>query len=124
MFANNIIANNTAPIELKVMIGSPILTEDIAIESVEPTIATYNFRKGNKAKAVIPKTKYETLTFRHFFPRLLRIFQYFDFALRKDSFKIQITTHLKEGLATFFEGIFKRTMSIKGGFSAYFNQIV
>ena len=52
MFANNIIANNSAPIELKVMIGSPIPTEDIEIESVEPTIATYNFRKGNKAKAV------------------------------------------------------------------------
>ena len=103
MFANNIIANNSAPIELKVMIGSPIPTEDIAIESVEPTIATYNFRKGNKAKAVIPKTKFETLTFRHFFPRLLRIFQYFDFALRKESFKIQITTHLKEGLATFLK---------------------
>ena len=64
MFANNIIANNSAPIELKLMIGSPIPTEDIAIESVEPTIATYNFRKGNKAKTDIPKTKFETLTFR------------------------------------------------------------
>ena len=85
MFVNNIIANNSAPIVLQVMIGSPIPMEDIAIESVEPTIATYNFRKGNKAKAVIPKTKFETLTFRHFFPRLLRIFQHFDFALRKES---------------------------------------
>jgi hypothetical protein len=54
-------------------------------------------------KNIIPETKYETLTFKYFFPKLLSTFKRFDFSLRKDSFKTQVNLDMKESLKTFLE---------------------
>jgi hypothetical protein len=61
-------------------------------------------RRGRTlVKSIIPETKYETLNFKHFFPKLLRAFKSLDFSLRKDSFRTQINLELKENLKTFLE---------------------
>ena len=49
------------------------------------------------------KTKYETLTFKYFFPKLLNSFKHFDFFARKDSFKTQINLKMDENLETFLD---------------------
>ena len=58
----------------------------------------YELRKGIKIKSSIPETKFESLTFKHFFPRLLCTFKNLDFTLRKDAFKVQINLTRKEGI--------------------------
>jgi thiamine kinase-like enzyme len=57
----------------------------------------YNLRRGRiLVKEIIPETKYETLTFKHFFPKLLNTFKHFDFFVKKDSFKTQINLNLNQ----------------------------
>ena len=63
----------------------------------------YNLRRGRLlVKKTIPETKYETLTFKYFFPNLLNSFKHFDFFARKDSFKTQINLKMDENLKTVF----------------------
>ena len=54
-------------------------------------------------KNKIPETKYDTLTFKHFFPKLLRLCKHLDFAVSKDSFSLQINRNLNENLKIFME---------------------
>ena len=62
-----------------------------------------NSRGRTLVKNIIPETKYETLTFKYFFPTLLSTFKSLDFSLRRDSFRAQINLELKENLKTFLE---------------------
>jgi hypothetical protein len=43
----------------------------------------------------------ETPKFKHFFPRLLRTFNYFDYSLRGESFETQINFNISDSLKTF-----------------------
>jgi hypothetical protein len=48
-----------------------------------PSQGAYELRRGRTlVKNIIPETKYETLAFKHFFPKLLNTFKNFDFLLR------------------------------------------
>ena len=47
-------------------------------------------------KNKIPETKYDILTFNHFFPKLLKSYKHLDFAVIKDSFSLQINLNLNE----------------------------
>ena len=52
-------------------------------------------------KNKIPETKYDTLTFKHFFPKLLKSCKHLDFAASKDSFSTQINLNLNDNLNIF-----------------------
>ena len=100
MFAHNIKTSNTAPIELKNLINLSVVEESthesLVVSSVNNNF--YELRKGIKIKSSIPETKFDSLTFKHFFPRLLCTFKNLDFTLRKDAFKVQINLTRKEGI--------------------------
>jgi hypothetical protein len=49
-----------------------------------PVLSNYELRGRRVEKSVIPETKYETLTFKHFFPKLIKTYRIFDFSLRRD----------------------------------------
>ena len=68
-------------------------------------------RRRVLVKNVLPETKLESLTFKHFFPKLLRTFKHFDFNLNKDFFKLQINLNLDENLKKFFDET--RSLSLK-----------
>ena len=61
----------------------------------------YSLRGRTKTKSIIPETKFETFTFKNFFPRLPKTFKHFDFTLRKDSFKTQVNLFLRENVRIF-----------------------
>ena len=64
----------------------------------------YNLRRRRiLVKKTLPKTKYETVTFKYFFPKLLNYFKHFDFIARKDSFKTQINPKMDENLKIFLD---------------------
>ena len=69
--------------------------------------AFYGFRKGEKIKNIVPDTKFELLTFKNFFQRLLGIFRNFKYTLNKDAFKSQINLELGNNLKTFLENFHK-----------------
>ena len=52
-------------------------------------------------KNIIPETK--TLTFKHFFPKLLSFYKHLDFSVRKDYFRLQINLNLNENLKIFMD---------------------
>ena len=52
-------------------------------------------------KNKISETKYDTLTFKHFFPKLLKSCKHLDFAVSKDSFSTQINLNLNDNLKIF-----------------------
>ena len=58
-------------------------------------------------KNKIPETKYNTLTFKHFFPKLLKSCKHLDFAASKESFSTQINLNLNEYLKIFMEKFLK-----------------
>jgi hypothetical protein len=146
VFAHGIKTNGRAPIELKSYLYSVVPAEDqdfITTETsqVDPTtlletvshidpalnIITqavppqdfYSLRKGRTIlKNKIPDSKYERLSFKYFFPRLLNTFKNFDFNLRSDSFRIQVNLNLKQGLKLFLEKFPK--FNIK--YSAFFRK--
>jgi hypothetical protein len=87
-------------VELQALIDFPASADEPA--EIIPSQGVYEFRRGRTlVKSIIPETKYETLTSKHFFLKLLRIFKSLDFSLRKDSFRTQINLELKENLKTF-----------------------
>ena len=78
--------------------------EDDLGKQVEQTVNVYNLRRGRTlVKNIIPETKYETLTFKKFFPKLLSVYKHLDFSTRKDSFRLQINLNLNENLKAFLE---------------------
>ena len=128
MFAHRIKTNGRAPVELKSYLYSVVPVDDITTESIqvepttqldpisqidstliistqiEPTNEVYNLRRGRTVvKNKIPESKYERLTFKYFFPFLLKTFKNFDFNLRNDAFRIQVNINLKEVLKVFLE---------------------
>ena len=104
LFAHGIKTNVKSPVELKSSINLQISTNDSAKSDVKHTQEIYELRRGrNIVKNVIPETKYETLTFKHFFPKLLKMFSNFDFSLRKDSFRLQVNTNLNEVIKIFLD---------------------
>ena len=52
----------------------------------------YNLRN----RRLLIKTNNKTLTFKHFFPKLLRAFRLFDFSLRKGFFIFQVNLKLND----------------------------
>jgi hypothetical protein len=116
LFAHGIKSNKKSPTELQAIINLPDQTENVTELNKSPTQGVYELRRGRTlVKNIIPQTKYETLTFKYFFPKkvfkylsffkspLLSTFKSFDFSLRKDSFKTQVNLDLKESLKTFLE---------------------
>jgi hypothetical protein len=75
--------------------------DESARTATQPT-ASYNLRNGAKVKNSLTKTKFETLTFGYFFPRLLA-FQYIDFSLRKDSFQTHLNANIYTNLKIFLD---------------------
>ena len=103
MFAHSIKTNGRAPVDLKSQINLPAPEDDLE-KQVEQTVNVYNLRRGRTlVKNIIPETKYETLTFKHFFPRLLSFYKHLDFSVRKDSFRLQINLNLNENLKIFLD---------------------
>jgi hypothetical protein len=71
LFAHGIKSNKKSPVELLALIDLPAPAEESA--EIIPFQVVYELRRGrNLVKNIIPETKYETLTFKHFFPKLLR----------------------------------------------------
>ena len=103
MFAHSIKTNGRSPVELKSYINQPALEDEPEILAGQ-TQDVFNLRRGRTlVKNVIPETKYETLTFKHFFPKLLNTFKHFDFFVRKDSFKTQVNLYLNGNLKKFLD---------------------
>jgi hypothetical protein len=75
-----------------------LMTQNLTI----PT-ASYDLRMGIKVKRSLTKTRYETLTFGYFFPRLLMAFRHLDFSVRKDSFQTLLNANIKTDLKIFLE---------------------
>jgi hypothetical protein len=97
LFAHGIKSNKKSPTELQAFINLPILIENVTELNKSPTQGVYELRSGRTlVKNIIPETKYETLTFKYFFPKLLSTFKSFDFSLRKDSFKTQLNLDLRK----------------------------
>ena len=90
--------NGRCPAELKSQIISQVPEGDFKIEYMQ-TQDVYNLRRGRiLVKKTIPETKYETLTFNYFFPKLLNSFKHFDYFARNESFKTQINLKMDENL--------------------------
>jgi hypothetical protein len=52
-------------------------------------------RSGPKTKAAIPTTKYDHLTFKFFFQKLLGTFKNFNFNIKKNAFKSRVDLEIK-----------------------------
>ena len=92
-FAHGIKANGRAPFELKSYLYNTVVpadepdelaTEQYGIKDnpiqTKPTLDVYTLRKGRIIeKNIIPDSKFGKLTFKNFFPRLLKTFNKFDF---------------------------------------------
>ena len=103
MFAHSIKTNARAPVDLKSQINLPAPEDDLG-KQLEQTVNVYDLRRGRTlVKNIIPETKYETLTFKHFFPKLLSFYKHLDFSVRKDSFRLQINLNLNENLKIFLD---------------------
>jgi hypothetical protein len=76
---------------------------DESAEAATQLTASYDLRNGAKVKNSLTKTKFETLTFGYFFPRLLLAFQHIDFSLRKDSFQTHLNANINTNLKIFFD---------------------
>ena len=123
LFAHGIKTNSRSPLELKSYLEMEVSDEEQPTEQPEtippgivpsdventqtnvrkvlPIQEAYSLRGRTIIKSIIPETKFETLTFKHFFPRLLKTFKHFDFTLRKDSFKTQVNLFLRENIKIF-----------------------
>ena len=82
LFAHGIMTNGRSPAELKSQIISTVPEDELKNEYNEymQTQDVYNLRRGGLlVKKTIPETKYESLTFKYFFPKLLNSFKHLDF---------------------------------------------
>ena len=64
-----------------------VVEESTPESKVVLSVNFYELRKGIKIKSTIPDTKFDSFTFKNFFPILLRTFKNFDFTLHKNAFK-------------------------------------
>ena len=101
IFAHGIKTNARSPIELRSLINSPVTPDIQTKEKIPPFLGFYELRGRKVQKIVLPEIKYETLTFKHFFVKLIKTFKVFDFSLRKDPFRLQVNLNLNENLKTF-----------------------
>ena len=109
-FAHGIINNQNSPTELKEILSNENLdkqdvsskepTESLLV-NIEPIQEFYNLRNRVKPKTKIPDTKFELLTFKYFFSKLLKIFNKFNYSVRTETFKLQITLDFKNNLKNF-----------------------
>ena len=100
LFANGIKSNKKSPAELQAIIDLPVLTENVTELNKSPPQGVYELRRGRTlVKNIIPETKYETLTFKYFFPELLSTFKSLDFSLGRNSFRTQVNLDLKESFS-------------------------
>jgi hypothetical protein len=66
LFTHGIKSNKKSPVELQALIDLPAPAEKPA--EIIPTQGVYELkREGTLVKSIIPETKYDTLTFKHFF---------------------------------------------------------
>jgi len=100
-FLFNMFKNIKSPLELQSSLNLPLTPDDQTVEGFLPVLGTYELRGRSVKKSVIPETKFETLTFKHFFPKLLKTFKIFDFSLRRESFRLQVNLNLNENLKIF-----------------------
>ena len=109
-FAHSIINNQYSPIELKEILSDKILDKqsssfkepsESSLVNIEPIQEFYNLRNRVKPKIKIPDTKFELLTFNYFFSKLLKTFNKFNYSVRTETFKLQITLDFKNNLKTF-----------------------
>ena len=105
-FAHSIKNNQNSPIELKdSLLNKNLANQDASssepIVNIEPEQEFYNFRKKVKPKIKIPDTKFELLTFKYFFTKLLNTFDKFNFSVRTEAFKLQIILDFKNNLKHF-----------------------
>ena len=75
------------------------MAESSTQDTSKPIPAVFKFRKGDKAKNLIAESKFETLTFRHFFSRLINTFNHLDLTLRRDSLRLQVNLNMIENLS-------------------------
>ena len=101
IFAHGIKTNARSPLELRSLVNSPVSPDLETEENIDHVLGSYVLRGRRVEKSVIPETKYETLTFKHFFPKLIKTFRNFDFSLRRDPFRLQVNLNLNENLKTF-----------------------
>ena len=72
LFAHGIKSNKKSPAELQALINLPVPEESVNELDKLPTQGVYELRGGRTlVKNIIPETKYEILTFKHFFPKFL-----------------------------------------------------
>ena len=101
MFSHSIKTSSRAPVELRSHIDLPAPDDDL-VNQTDQTQEVYSLRRGRTMiKNKIPETKYDTLTFKHFFPKLLKSCKHLDFAVSKDSFSTQINLNLNDNLNIF-----------------------
>ena len=80
-FFKSILTNSRAPVELRSHIDLPAADDDL-VNQTDQTQEVYSLRRGRTIiKNKIPETKYDTLTFKHFFPKLLKSCKHLDFAV-------------------------------------------
>ena len=88
LFAHSLLNYEKSPHELKEIIKLPDNSSD------DPNFEPFNLRKGAKTRNIIPDTKFDHLTFRYFFPKLISKILIklpnFDFAAKPEPFKVQI----------------------------------
>ena len=101
IFAHGIKTNARSPLELRSHLNSPVTPDIQTEENILPILGSYELRGRRVEKSVVPETKYETLTFKHFFPKLIKTFKVFDFSLKRDPFRLQVNLNLNENLKTF-----------------------
>ena len=98
IFSHGIINNPNSPTSLK---KEMVTTIDCSgMKATQPT-SSYGLRSGLKAKNDLSKTKFSTLTFGYFFPRLLSAFKHLDFSLSKISFQDNLGANLNPDLKIF-----------------------
>ena len=69
IFPHGIKTNARSPIELRSLINSPVTPDIQTEENIVPVLCYHELRGRRVEKSVIPEAKYETLTFKHFFPK-------------------------------------------------------
>ena len=96
IFTHGIKSNARSPLELRSIINALVTPDVQTEEDIVHVLGSYELRGRTVEKIVIPETKYETLTFKHFFPKFIKTFRIFDFSLRRDPFKLQVNLNLNE----------------------------
>ena len=70
LFIHGYKINARSSLELRSIINEPVSPDAKTEDEIVPVLSTYGLRGRRVEKSVIPETKYETLKFKHFFPKL------------------------------------------------------